>query len=48
LYPGRKIVVAQSNADDNYQAKGVVTCKLVWAKQVFWEFKFGSVDKLKM
>ena len=40
-------MVAESNADDNYQARGMVTRKLLWAKQI-WELKFGCADKMNM
>ncbi|XP_070041644.1 uncharacterized protein [Nicotiana tomentosiformis] len=41
-------VVARSSAEAEYQAMAMVTCELVWTKQLLKELKFGEISRMEL
>jgi len=41
-------VVARSSAEVEYRVMDLVTCELIWLKQLFQELKYGKVTQMKL
>ncbi|XP_070014030.1 uncharacterized protein [Nicotiana sylvestris] len=41
-------VVARSSAEAEYQAMAMVTCELIWIKQLLKELKFGDISHIEL